>query len=45
MGGEDTAKINGGTWFRGMFTRNVSHKRLQFADISENLSVSTFKTK
>lgn len=27
MGGEDIAKINGGTWFRGIFTRNISHKK------------------
>jgi hypothetical protein len=45
VGGEVTAKINGGIWFWGMFTRNISHKKLQFADISEDPSVSTFKSK
>jgi hypothetical protein len=38
MGGEGTAKINDGTWFQGMFTRNISQKRLQFADISARQS-------
>jgi hypothetical protein len=41
MGGKDTAKINGKIWFRDMFIRNISYKRLQFSDISENLPVST----
>jgi hypothetical protein len=45
MGGEDTSQINGGTWFTVMFTRNISHKRLQFANISQNLSVQGKVTK